>query len=523
VYRSLRRHENVHTGNLSYCEQCNKGFTDPWILRRHILIHERRGRIKEDRAKYMCNQCGIYFFQKKELEKHLCEAGRVIRPKTKYQCSKCRVTYTMQSAIRKHKCSKRSPGELCRFTGAPEYILPVNLPKRTSPPSRDDSPMYSPDLILPEHSPAGFRYEAMESDLGYIPKIRTCENNKSTGCAPKNTGETFSTEAFSVEDQVLPVCCPGVIVPSVCSPGVLVSSVCSPKGLKDPKLFECEPDQQYPLHMSHDLETGRIFISTKNSRTKFAEETMEHLYNPENYYIPGYNYPLENHYWPEDHYSSGYEYSPNVYPQQSETPNVYPQQSETPNVYPQHIPNVYPQQSETPNVYPQHIPNATMPSYPGVIVSTGYINNISRSKEYENIDSTVNQPDMAESSLDFSLRKRKMITEAWGNKRQWRKSASDIGNNSSTERSNFEDLNNNTIFQESHQAIQNKSTSYMSSLNDSISSNKTFHYLEKLFEEPIERPSRFIQDETFVNGSFFSEEGTFSGRNIESPKCYFNL
>jgi len=83
VMRSLRRHENIHTGKLHRCDICHKGFTDPWILRRHIMIHERIGKVKPAPVHYNCNQCQLTFSSKKDLEGHLCVLADKVAQKKK--------------------------------------------------------------------------------------------------------------------------------------------------------------------------------------------------------------------------------------------------------------------------------------------------------------------------------------------------------------------------------------------------------------------------------------------------------
>ncbi|XP_057711466.1 zinc finger protein 30-like [Corythoichthys intestinalis] len=111
---AMRRHQETHSENreLKYkCAHCDKGFRDPYDMKRHIMrIHERDNSIDDDEAAAEsdspetsddrnCALCGKFFARQVDMERHMTSHSEE-RP---YKCSFCEKSFKDPYILKRHQ------------------------------------------------------------------------------------------------------------------------------------------------------------------------------------------------------------------------------------------------------------------------------------------------------------------------------------------------------------------------------------------------------------------------------------
>lgn len=77
------------------CDECEKQFSRPDSLRRHILLHASKARPYTRKKQLQCEECGKKFAQANHLKSHL-------RVHKDYHCKECNKTYFRKIYLQKH-------------------------------------------------------------------------------------------------------------------------------------------------------------------------------------------------------------------------------------------------------------------------------------------------------------------------------------------------------------------------------------------------------------------------------------
>lgn len=109
-YKGLNRHLFLHSDFSLVCKVCEKVFSTPMNLERHVRLHKRKDPPLND---YLCNICGRGFSIRGNYETHM----RMHRNERNYVCELCGKAFVQWASLFYHKFSHGEKKLVCSYCG----------------------------------------------------------------------------------------------------------------------------------------------------------------------------------------------------------------------------------------------------------------------------------------------------------------------------------------------------------------------------------------------------------------------